>query len=58
MLDGRVAPYGQAAATPQESAEWYGKARGLLDTAIKEYPENVHYKKALADLDAAMKAKP
>jgi tetratricopeptide (TPR) repeat protein/tRNA A-37 threonylcarbamoyl transferase component Bud32 len=48
---------GQCAATPQEAAERYGKAREMLETAIKQYPENVHYKKALADLDAAAGAK-
>jgi serine/threonine-protein kinase len=48
---------GQTAATPREAAEWYGRAREMLDASIAQYPENVHYKRALAELDAALKAK-
>jgi tetratricopeptide (TPR) repeat protein len=48
---------GQCANDPQEAAGWYRKARDMLDTALKRYPENALYRQALKDLDTLTNAK-
>jgi serine/threonine protein kinase len=48
---------GQLAGNQEEAGGWYRKARAMLDSAIKRYPENVHYRQALKELDALTKSK-
>jgi eukaryotic-like serine/threonine-protein kinase len=49
---------GQLAVDPKEAAEWYRKARNMLETAAKRNPENVQDRQALAELNALTKWKP
>jgi serine/threonine protein kinase len=49
---------GQVAASPEQAAIRYQKAREMLDAAVKQYPENALYKQALKELDTAAVAKP
>jgi serine/threonine protein kinase/tetratricopeptide (TPR) repeat protein len=49
---------GQLAAEQQAAADWYRKAREMLEGALRRYPENVPYRKALDEVDALTKAKP
>jgi tetratricopeptide (TPR) repeat protein len=42
---------GQLADDVPQANHWYGKARAMLDGAIARFPENVHYRKALAELN-------
>ena len=46
---------GKLATDPQKAAEWYRKAREMLDGAVKRSPENFQDRKALAELDALTK---
>jgi serine/threonine protein kinase/tetratricopeptide (TPR) repeat protein len=46
---------GQLDADPKKSAEWYRKAREMLDGAVRRSPENAQDRKALSDLDALTK---
>jgi serine/threonine protein kinase/tetratricopeptide (TPR) repeat protein len=46
---------GQLDTDSQKTAEWYRKAREMLEGAVQRSPENVQDRKALADLDALTK---
>jgi serine/threonine protein kinase len=43
---------GELADDSMRARDWYHKAREMLESAIKLSPENVQYRKALAELDA------
>jgi tetratricopeptide (TPR) repeat protein len=47
---------GQTAGDAQAAADWYRKAREMLDAAVRQYPENVPFRQALAELDALTSA--
>jgi serine/threonine protein kinase len=49
---------GQIAASPEQAAISYRKAREMLNAASKQFPENAFYKQALRELDTAAVAKP
>jgi serine/threonine protein kinase len=49
---------GQLTGDSQEAAGWYGKARQMLEAALKEYPENATYGQALKELNALTTVKP
>lgn len=49
---------GQCTDDAQQAASWYAKAREMLDTAMKQYPENAQYRKARAELGALISANP
>jgi serine/threonine protein kinase/tetratricopeptide (TPR) repeat protein len=49
---------GQVSDDPHQARDWYRKAREMLDDAARRYPENVHYRKALKELEALATAKP
>jgi tetratricopeptide (TPR) repeat protein len=49
---------GQLAGDPGEAAGWYNKARNMLDEAVRRNPENVQFRRAVAELDALAKPKP
>jgi tRNA A-37 threonylcarbamoyl transferase component Bud32 len=46
---------GQLDADPRQAAEWYRKAREMLDGAVKQSPENFQDRKALMELDGLTK---
>jgi eukaryotic-like serine/threonine-protein kinase len=49
---------GQLAKEPSAAADWYRKARAMLDAAIQRYPENYLYRRAQKELDALSPPKP
>jgi serine/threonine-protein kinase len=55
FLGQTYAALGQVDTDPKKSAEWYRKAREMLDGAVRRSPENAQDRKALADLDALTK---
>jgi tetratricopeptide (TPR) repeat protein len=46
---------GQTAADPQKAAEWYRRAREMLDGAVQRSPENFQDLRTLTELDALTK---
>jgi tetratricopeptide (TPR) repeat protein len=46
---------GQLEASPPKAAEWYSKAREMLEGAIQRSPENFQYRQAKIELDALTK---
>jgi hypothetical protein len=47
-----------AEAEPEHAPDWRRKARTALEAAVRQYPENAEYRKALAELDAAERPQP
>ena len=47
---------GDLATDDGEAAEWYKKARGLLEGARNRVPENIHFRRAAEELDTVKKS--
>ncbi|MHB1562280.1 MAG: hypothetical protein ACYC61_32955, partial [Isosphaeraceae bacterium] len=43
---------GQVEDDPRAAPDWFRKAREMLDAAVRQYPDNVPFRQALAELDA------